>query len=539
MDSVTEKANNLLIVDDTPANLRLLSTMLGGKGYKVRSVMNGQMAIKAAQAKPPDLVLLDINMPQMNGYEVCTHLKEDERTRDIPVIFLSALDDVLDKIKAFTVGGVDYITKPFHLEEVLIRVQNHIALKEAKNEIARKSEVLEAFSNNLKALHRLDTTEYQDFTAQFADYLATGCKILGFPTGVISKIEGDIYTIKAARSPWDFLQQDREFALKDTFCIATVKSKSTSAYDNISQIPELVDHPYYTNYTLQSYLGTPIWVNGKIYGTLNFSSQEIRVQKFEVQEKEIIELMAQSLGKAIAADQIENQRREAVKALQIEQQKSETLLLNILPQKIAKRLKQAPESIAEQFDEATILFADIVGFTQLSTLVKPLELVSFLNQIFSAFDKLALELGVEKIKTVGDAYMLAGGLPVVRENHVEAIADAALAMLEKIKNFHLSLTEFEGKRDRQFEIRIGIHLGSVVAGVLGTSKFSYDLWGDTVNVASRMESTGEPGKIQVTEIVYEKLKDLYLLEKRGLVEIKGKGEMVTYWLLGKNVDNKQ
>lgn len=535
MDETTSKQSNLLIVDDTPANLRLLSTMLSGKGYKVRSVMNGSMAIKAAQAKPPDLVLLDINMPQMNGYEVCQNLKGDERTRDIPVIFLSALDDVLDKVKAFQVGGVDYITKPFHLEEVLIRVQNHIALKEAKQEIAHKSEVLEAFSHNLKALHRLDTTDYQDFTTRFADYLTTGCKILEFPTGVISRIEGNSYKIQAVRSPWEFLQQGEEFLLQDTYCIATIKNRATLAYHNVAEIPELAEHPCYKICNLKSYLGTPIWVNGEIYGTLNFSSQEIRLQKFEVQEKEIIELMAQSLGKAIAADQIEMQRQQAVKALRVEQQKSEKLLLNILPHKIAKLLKQAPESIAEQFDEATILFADIVGFTKISTLVKPLELVSFLNQIFSAFDDLALKKGVEKIKTVGDAYMLAGGIPVQRENHVEAIADAALAMQETINNFQLSSTELEGKYDRQFQIRIGIHTGSVVAGVLGTSKFSYDLWGDTVNVASRMESTGEPGKIQVTEVVYEKLKDCYLLEKRGTVEIKGKGEMVTYWLLGRRV----
>ncbi|MGK7926038.1 MAG: adenylate/guanylate cyclase domain-containing protein [Spirulina sp.] len=534
MTETSNQQSNLLLVDDTPANLRLLSTMLNGKGYKVRSVMNGPMAIKAAQAKPPDLVLLDINMPQMNGYEVCQHLKEHEKTRDIPVIFLSALDDVLDKVKAFQVGGVDYITKPFHLEEVLIRVQNHIALKDAKNEIARKSEVLEAFSNNLKALHRLDTTDYQDFTTRFDDYLATGCKILGFPTGIISRIEDNVYQIQALRSPWDFFERDREFALSETYCLETVKSRATIAYDNVDLIPELTEHPCYRVFQLKSYLGTPIWVNGEIYGTLNFSSQDIRVQKFEVQEKEIIELMAQSLGKAIAADQIESQRQMAVKALKVEKQKSENLLLNILPQKIAKRLKNAPESIAEQFDEATILFADIVGFTQLSTLVKPLELVRFLNEIFSAFDGLALELGVEKIKTVGDAYMLAGGLPVLREDHVEAIADAALAMQRTIQKFQLCLTELEGKHDRQFQIRIGIHTGSVVAGVLGTSKFSYDLWGDTVNVASRMESTGEPGKIQVTEIIYEKLKDRYLFEKRGLVEIKGKGKMITYWLLGKS-----
>lgn len=217
------------------------------------------------------------------------------------------------------------------------------------------------------------------------------------------------------------------------------------------------------------------------------------------------------------------ERKQAEAALRAEQEKSERLLLNILPQSIAERLKQAPHSIADRFDEATILFADIVNFTGFSGAISPADLVDRLNDIFSAFDSLAEQYGLEKIKTIGDAYMVVGGIPTFRPDHVEAIAKMALAMQQEIGQFQ--------RDDREpFSLRIGIHTGPVVAGVIGTKKFIYDLWGDTVNVASRMESQGVPGKIQVTETIYEKLKHAFAFEPRGTIDVKGKGKMVTYWL---------
>ena len=219
------------------------------------------------------------------------------------------------------------------------------------------------------------------------------------------------------------------------------------------------------------------------------------------------------------------QRRLAEEALRVEQEKSERLLLNILPKRIADQLKQSKgEVIAEKFDEVTILFADIVGFTPLSERLRPMELVKLLNHIFSAFDQLAEVLDLEKIKTIGDAYMVAAGLPIPREDHAEVIADMALSMQVAVDHFLFDQGE-------TLQVRIGINTGMAVAGVIGTKKFIYDLWGDAVNVAYRMESTGEAGKIQVTQATYEQLKDKYYLEERGPTEVKGKGEMTTYWLL--------
>lgn len=214
----------------------------------------------------------------------------------------------------------------------------------------------------------------------------------------------------------------------------------------------------------------------------------------------------------------------AKKDLQAEQQKSERLLRNILPESIVERLKQQPSLMAEDFHHATVLFADIEGFTGLSTRLSPTGLVELLNEIFSRFDQLVEKHGVEKIKTIGDAYMVVAGLPLPCEDPLERMANLALEMQEAIKEF----------KEYDINIRIGIHTGPVVAGVIGIKKFAYDLWGDTVNTASRMESHGIAGCIQVSDTVYESLKDKFTFKERGIIQIKGKGEMTTY-LLEKSV----
>jgi PAS domain S-box-containing protein len=218
------------------------------------------------------------------------------------------------------------------------------------------------------------------------------------------------------------------------------------------------------------------------------------------------------------------ERKQVEQALKAEQEKSENLLLNILPKEIVRQLKLSNNTIASRSENVSILFADIVDFTALSTQVPPTELVTMLNEIFSSFDLLADQLGLEKIKTIGDAYMVVGGLPTPRSDHAEAIAEMALAMQRSIVNF---------KRgdNTNFRLRIGINTGAVVAGVIGIRKFIYDLWGDAVNVASRMESHGLAEGTQVTQATYDLLKHKYSFWHRGKIFIKGRGEMDTYMLL--------
>ncbi len=216
----------------------------------------------------------------------------------------------------------------------------------------------------------------------------------------------------------------------------------------------------------------------------------------------------------------------AVRARDTALASSERLLLNVLPKAIAERLKREPGTIAEAFDDVTVLFADVVDFTAFAERTPPQRVVAVLDEVFSAFDDLALRHGLEKIKTIGDAYLVVGGLPEPRPDHAEAIADLALEMQREVRRLCASL-------ELDLAIRIGINSGPVIAGVIGRQKFIYDLWGDTVNLASRMESHGIAGAIQVSEATYRRLSETFRFEERGLIDVKGKGRLAAYLLLGR------
>jgi guanylate cyclase len=219
-----------------------------------------------------------------------------------------------------------------------------------------------------------------------------------------------------------------------------------------------------------------------------------------------------------------SQRSAALAALRVEQAKAENLLLNILPSSIADKLKAQTQPIADQFVSASILFGDVVDFTPWSERLQPADVVGYLDHLFSHFDDLAERYGLEKIKTIGDCYMVAAGVPTPRPDHARALALMALDMLEAMRSDdevgHLGL-----------ELRVGINSGPVVAGVIGRKRFLYDLWGDAVNTASRMESHGTPGRIQITRATYELLADEFECEPRGTIALKGKGEVEAWYLI--------
>jgi class 3 adenylate cyclase len=341
---------SMLVVDDIEANRDLLTRRLQRQGYAVTVAEDGQQAIDLLQGQTFDVILCDIMMPRLNGYQVLEHLKADPVLRHIPVIMISALDDIDSVVRCIELGAEDYLFKPFN----------------------------------------------------------------------------------------------------------------------------------------------PVLLKARI-------------------------------GACLEKKRLRDQEQAYLKQLQAEQEKSERLLLSILPKPVAEQLKQDKQTIAESFSEATVLFADIVNFTELSTHRSPIDIVNLLNHIFSAFDALAEVHDLEKIKTIGDAYMVVGGIPTPHPDHVYAVAKMALDMQDAI-------AKFNQENGENFSIRIGISTGPVVAGVIGTKKFIYDLWGDTVNVASRMESHGLPGCIQVTESVHNQLCDRFILDERGLLDVKGKGAMMTYLL---------
>ena len=336
VQQVGVSAGCILIIDDTPANLQLLAKWLVRQGYDVSVAADGLTALNFIESTLPDLILLDIMMPEMDGYEVCQALKADARTRSIPVIFLSGLDDAPDKVKAFSVGGADFIARPFQLPEVLVRIQHQLQLVRLQSELQQQKQKLieQDFSARLKHLHRLQMTDFDSLETLFANYIQTGCAVLGFSAGAIGRIQEQTYTFLAVQSGFESLVPDLTIDLQDAYCGKVSECRATVGFHHVGQMEEMRCHPLYQLLKLESYLGTPIFVDGEMFGTLCFFSTQARLQVFEQHEKEIIELMAQSIGKFIRAQQSETKQRQAEEEVQ---------LLLSLTQKIAA---------ASDFDQA-------------------------------------------------------------------------------------------------------------------------------------------------------------------------------------------
>ena len=485
----------IVIVDDTPHNLGVLFDFLTDSGFKVLVAQDGESAIQKVQYAKPDLILLDVMMPGIDGFETCRRLKANPTTQEIPVIFLSALSDTVDKVKGFNLGAVDFITKPVQQEEVKARVITHLTLRNLQKKLEtqnlqlqteiREKQQAEASLRQAEAKYRAIFQRVTEgiFQATPAGRYITAnpalANILGYdsPAELMAKIT-DI-------GKQLYVEPSRHYEL----------AALIARYDNL------------TDFESQVYRqdGNMIWIVENIN---TVRDENGNLLYYEGTVSDITE------------------RKHSEVALTAARKRSELLLLNILPQPVAERLKRGQRIIAESFDAVTILFADLVDFTKFSSQTSPTELVEILNQIFSKFDQLAQEHQIEKIKTIGDAYMVAAGLPKPRPDHAIAIAEMALDMQEAI-------TEYNEETGEIFKLRIGINTGPVVAGVIGIKKFSYDLWGDTVNTASRMESHGLPGCIQVTATTYELLQHKYQFEERGPIPIKGKGQMITYLLKGR------
>lgn len=345
--------SKVMVVDDTPANLKLLDVMLRAQGYRVVTFRRGDLALKAIAKSPPDLIFLDVMMPQMDGFTACRLIKSNPEWRDIPVVIVTALNKVEDRVKALEAGADDFLNKPVDRSELLARVKLSLEIKRLRN----------------------------------------------------------------------------------------------------------------------------------------------------MEKKYLKEIMA-------------------------EKAKIDDLLHAVMPASIVERLKAGETIIADDFAQATVLFLDIVGFTSLSSKFPSAEVVQLLSRVFNRFDELVELHGLEKIKTMGDAYLVVGGLAVHSETQAEAVADFALDVVREIASI-------QAPDGTPVCIRTGINTGPVTAGVIGKKRLIYDIWGDAVNTASRMESSGEPGKIHLSETTALLLEKKYLCKPRGRMEIKGKGFMNTYFLLQK------
>lgn len=351
-------SGHILVVEDDRMLRLMLENMLVHQGHQVSLAEDGRQAIQMMQEVDFDLVLLDLLMPEVDGYQVLELMKQDRRLHNLAVIVISGFDDMDSIVRCIEMGAEDYLSKPYN----------------------------------------------------------------------------------------------------------------------------------------------PIMLKARI-------------------------------GACLEKKRLRDQEQAYLSELQIEREKSDRLLLNILPKPIAERLKNGEETIADSFDEVTVLFADLVNFSKFSETMQPEIIVSLLNHIYSEFDRLASQLGLEKIKTVGDTYLIVGGLPIPRGDHAEAIAEFALRIRELMNRRQTTL-------DHSIGLRLGMNIGPVVAGIIGKNKFGYDLWGTTVNIASRMQSQGVTGQIQVTEAVYQRLRDKFIFEERGIIPVKNIGDMRTFFLIGKVKDQE-
>lgn len=333
-----------MVVDDEEQNRVLLRDPLEANGYKVIEVENGIRALQKVEEQTPDVILLDLMMPKMDGFEVCRRLKKYWKSAHVPILILTALSDRKERLMGVAAGANDFLIKPVDVQDVILRVGNAVYAK---------------------GLH-------------------------------------------------DQLQAERE--------------------------------------------------------------------------------------------------------------KSDRLLRNILPNAIAERMRNGEMNIADYHPDVTLLVADLVGFTALSASVDPAQIVNLLNEIFSGFDSVTEKHNLEKIKTIGDAYMAAGGIRSHGGDHAEAIIELALGLQNEVSRINELY-------NTSIRIRVGINTGPVIAGVIGRKTFAYDVWGEAVNCACRMESSGQPGRIQVAEATYERLKNKYKFEERHTVDLKGQGMMAAYWFV--------
>ena len=416
-------------------------------------------------------------------------------------------------------------------------------LIKTQNQLQEANDQIEKSYNNLKALSQFG----QSITAS----LDTKEIILSVHKHIEAMMSTDILSI-------GMYEEDKKM-IKYRFCVkngAYVPSLASERLKekNFSSLcfekkQEIIVEDIYTEYpdmvasvkelwdeTTKSLAFFPLKVEDRFIGILTVQSYGNKA--YSENQLNVLRTLASYVGIAIDnADAYKNLSKknkqlndniEKINSLnegiERERQKSEKLLLNILPASIAERLKAGENVISDFFPEATVMFADLAGFTKMSAkLASPEKLVIILNDIFTEFDMVANKYGLEKIKTIGDCYMVAGGIPVTSADHTERVGYASIDMLRVF-------TEIKANWNMDFGIRIGMHVGSIVAGVIGQNKFVYDLWGDTVNTASRMESHGVPGRINCSQEIYNKLKDKFVFEDRGEMEVKGKGIMHMFFL---------
>jgi len=509
----------ILIVDDNKINCELIKEILKNSEneFLVEETYNGKDAICISKNFKPDLIIMDIIMPEIDGIDTIKLLKQDPQTEDIPVIIITAYDTEDNLKNSFKHGAIDYIKKPINKLELLSRINKALEIKNSIKTIKEKIKFYEENRNkyeDLNIITRYSNNAYIKLNLNGEIIWANEGfqKLHGYTLEEFKNIYGStIFSI--CKDPEIFILFNKVIKEKITINFVT-KIKAKSGEEKWLQ---MVIIPKLNNNEVESLLATEVDITN-----LKLKEEELNRQN------QRMKIIMENLEKANRL--LEEQKKEIMRQkelLQEEQLRTEKLLLNMFPLEIAKQLKTKGSATTRYYKMVTVMFADFKDFTRISKTLDPKDLVNILDTYFAKFDEIIGKHYLEKIKTIGDAYMAAGGLPLRNKSNP---FDTVLAALE-IQDYMNKLNDYKAIQNMPiWELRIGIHTGPVVAGVIGRKKFLYDIWGETVNIASRMEESGHMGMVNISESTYNYIKDYFECIYRGKIEAKNIGKIDMYFV---------
>lgn len=510
----------VLIVDDNINNSKLIEGILKAdtRKFECSFALNGGEAFEKATVLSPDLILMDLLMPEVDGMEALKMLQRNHELRETPVIFITAHKTNENFKKAFDEGAFDFITKPIDINELRSRINKALGVGETLRRIKLK---ISKYKQQRKELEKKAV-------------LAQNVQNSFIVTNYNGKIEWANSGFKILHGI-SIEEHIKKYGnnIKDVYRDVEVEKMLNACFEQHTPFSFSIGLNWEdgTQKWLQTFISPQLTRGGNIEKLILVESD---ITDLKNKEKELydqnIKMLAITENLEFANAQLEHQKEEInLQKIKIEeeQEKSERLLLNILPFEVARQLKSKGKAGTRYYKHVSVMFSDFKDFSKLSKKFEPKTLVSYIDNYFISFDEIIGTHYLEKIKTIGDAYMCAGGLPLRNNSNP---VDAVLAGLEIQHYMSEENRKNVENNEPEWSIRIGVHTGPVVAGVVGKKKFAYDVWGDTVNIASRMQERGEIGKVNVSGFTYKCIKDYFICEYRGKIEAKNVGKIDMYYV---------
>lgn len=512
----------VLVVDDIEVNLQLIVNilLLGDEDYEVLTANSASDGCKLAEEELPDLILMDWEMPNMSGIDAIKHLKKGKETKDIPILMVTAYTSPELVKEAFDVGASDFIKKPIDGIDLRSRIKSSLRMYSYLKTIREQNKKIDRQNKELRKLALVAEKTSNSF--------------------IILDLDGNIVWVNKG---FEYLHELNNEKIKSFVGTNIFENPLYKDYKEIFQ--KCIDEKSDTSFTIliNEEVANQKWFQVSLSPVLNSNNTtenvvaiETDITSLKQKEEEIktkhkkLKLLTRFLGKAnskleVQSEEISSQKLE----IENEKQRTDSLLFNILPYETAMQLKNKGVATPLNYKLVSVLFTDFKSFSKNSMKMQPNDLVNTLDSYFRKFDEIIEKNHLEKIKTIGDAYMCAGGLPLKnKSNPIDAVL-AGLQIQEFISSYN---DELELNEEHPWELRIGIHTGSVIAGVIGVKKFAYDIWGKTVNIASRMESGGEVGRVNISGATYEHIKDYFDCTYRGKIEAKNIGKIDMYFVNG-------